>query len=299
MGTEKKTNRANLRTYFILLIAMGIAGAGYNFDVPLVVKLTGFYNISDGVLGLLLGLTTMVMAAASAPWGYWADRHRRVNLMKISIGIIFTCTFLVGACLQCGLPFRAFFIVKLLSGLGFAGVLPIAYSAVMDSVPPRQRGTAFGWISLAYAGGGAMGMLMASGCMQMELGLGATYLLSAAVEGTLLLSLFFMVEPRRGSQDEALQDAVGSGMGEYGYQIELGDLKELARKPINLLLGASAVLFNFPPAVLTIWFVTYLMRNHGLGELRATELMLVSFSGLGIGLALGGTISDLACKWKR
>ena len=268
MGTEKKTNRANLRTYFILMIAMGISGAGYNFDVPLVVKITGFYNISDGVFGLMLGLTTMVMAATSAPWGYWADRHRRVNLMKISIGIIFTCALLVGACLQCGLPFRVFFIVKLLSGLGFAGVLPIAYSAVMDSIPLRQRGTAFGWIGLAYAGGGALGMLIASGCMQINLSLGSAYLLSAAVEGTLLLALFSMKEPRRGSQDEALQDAVGLGKGEYSHHLELGDLKELMRKPINLLLCAAAVFFNFPPAVLTIWFITFLMRNHGLTGLR-------------------------------
>ena len=203
MSTEKKSNRANLRTYFLLLIAMGISGAGYNLDVPLVVKITSFYDISDSVFGLLLGLTTAVMAAASAPWGYWADRRRRANLMKIAIGTIFACMLLVGVCLQYGLPFRVFFIVKLLSGLGFAGVLPIAYSAVMDSVPLRQRGAAFGWISLAYAGGGAMGMLLASGCMEMKLSLGSTYLLSAAVEGTLLLALFFMEEPRRGAQDEA------------------------------------------------------------------------------------------------
>jgi len=31
----------------------------------------------------------------------------------------------------------------------------------------------------------------------------------------------------------------------------------------------------------------------------ATQWMLISFSGLGIGLALGGTLSDQACKWKR
>ena len=41
------------------------------------------------------------------------------------------------------------------------------------------------------------------------------------------------------------------------------------------------------------------MRNHGFTELKATQLMLISFSGLGIGLALGGTISDWAYKWKR
>jgi predicted MFS family arabinose efflux permease len=154
-------------------------------------------------------------------------------------------------------------------------------------------------MGVAFGGGGAMAMLVSSGCMQMNWSLGWTYLLGAAVGGAFFLALFAMEEPRRGAQDEALQDTVGAGKGEYGHHIELADLKALMQRPINLLLGIAMVFFQFPPAVLTIWFVTFLMRNHGLSELTATQLTLLAFAGQPVGNVLGGVIADRAYKWKR
>jgi len=299
MESEINTNHANLRTYRMLLGASAIAGAGGGFGVPLVVKITAFYNISDSDFGLMLGLATLVMAVASVPWGYWADKYRRVRLLLISMGFISGCMLTAGLCLFWHLPFWVYFTVTLLSGFGLAGIGPVSNSMFMDSVPLHQRGAAFGWMGVAFVSGGALGMLMSSGCMQLNLSLGLAYLLGAAVEGVFFLALFLLEEPIRGAQDEALHDAVGAGKGEYRYKIELPDLKALLQRPINLLLAATAVFAGFSPAVLVIWFVTFAMRNHGLTEFAATQLTLVAFAGQPIGNALGGVLADRAYRWKR
>lgn len=299
MGTEINTNQANRRTYWMLMAAMTVAGASGGFEVSLVVKITGFYGITDSAFGLMLGLTTLVLGVSSVPWGYWADKHRRVRLLIISTGFIVACMLTATLCLQWRLPFWMYFTVKLLSGFGLAGIGPISNSMVMDSVPLPKRGAAFGWFSVAFGGGGASGMLMTSGCMQLHLSLSLTYLLGAMVQGIFFLALFSVKEPCRGAQEEALHDAVGAGREEYRYTIEPQDLKMLVQRPINLLLAATALFFGFAPAVLTIWFVTFAMRNYGLSEFAATQLTLVVFAGQPIGAVLGGVLADRAYRWKR
>jgi len=299
MESEINTNHADLRTFWMLVAAMAFAGAGGGFEVPLVVKITGFYGISDSIFGLMLGLTTVVMGVASVPWGYWTDRYRRIKLLIISMGFIFACMLTLALCLQLRLPFWMFFTVNLLWGFGLAGIGPITASMAMDSVPLPQRGAAFGWFGVAFGGGGALGMLMASGCMQLHLSLALTYLLAAIVQGIFFLALFSFAEPRRGVQDEALHDALRAGQGEYNYAIEPHDLKMLVQKPINLLLAITGVFAGFTPAVLMIWFVTFAMRNHGLSELAATVLTLVAFAGQPVGSVVGGVLADRAYRWKR
>ena len=72
----------------MLLASIVMAGAGLSFESPLVVKITGFYQITDSDFGFLLALTTLLIAVASAPWGYWADKYQRIRLILVSQGII-------------------------------------------------------------------------------------------------------------------------------------------------------------------------------------------------------------------
>jgi len=294
MPSEPVADRSDRHTLLALLVAIVLAGAVLSFDTPLVVKLTEFYRISDSDFGLLLGLTTAVMAAASGLWGYWADKYPRLRLILVSEVIIAVSMVVAGLCLQWRLPYAVFFAVKLASGFGLAGVGPVAQSAIMDTVPLPQRGAAFGRVGVAWVVGGAAGMLLPSVCMQVKLGLGWTYLLGAAGTVLFIATLFLVAEPRRGAQDQALKDTVGAGTAEYRRHIHFSDLKPLLTRPANLLIMAATVFFQFPPQVLAVWFVTFLMRNHGLNEFIATQAMFLAFLGQPFGNVLGGYWTDRA-----
>ncbi len=282
-----------------LLAAIVSAGAGISYETALVVKITAFYSVTDRAFGVLLGVTTLVMALAAGPWGFWADRHARVRLIKLAQGIAAASMLAAGLGLELRLPYGFFFAVKLLSGIGLGGIGLVATSAVMDTVPREKRGAAFGWAGVSWVAGGAIGLLMPSVCMLLKLSLGVTYFLGGGVGFLFLAALFFVEEPRRGAQDEALRDSVGAGKAEYDYRIRFSDLKMLLLKPANLILLMAVLLFQFPAQVLVVWFVTFLMRNHGLNEFIATQLMFLAFLGQPFGNAFGGAWTDRAFQWKR
>ncbi len=299
MSSETDKSKADRRALLMLLASIVMAGAGLSFESPLVVKITGFYQITDSDFGFLLALTTLLIAVASAPWGYWADKYRRIRLILVSQGIIAASMLLAGFCLHWKLPYAVFFVVKLMSGIGFAGIGPVATSAVIDTVSLPKRGAAFGWVGVGWVMGSALGMFVPSICMALKLSLGITYLLFAAICLAFTVVLIFVEEPRRGAQDEALKDSVGAGKAEYVHHIRFADLKALLSRPANILLVIAQAFFQFPNQVLTIWFITFLMRNHSLSELIATQFMFLAFLGMPFGNAFGGAWTDRAYRWKR
>jgi len=299
MPSDVNTGKSDIRALLMLLASIYMAGAALSFDTPLVVKITAFYGITDSDFGFLLALTTFVIAISSAPWGYLADKYQRVKLIRISQGIIAVSMLLAGICLQWKLPYPVFFAVKLLSGVGLASAGSVSTSAVMDTVPLSKRGAAFGWVGVGWVLGGAGGMLMPSVCMLLKLSLGVTFLIGAAPGIAFTAALFFVKEPKRGAQDEALKDLVGTGKAEYTHHIQFSDIKTLLSRPTNILLMFAVMFFQFPGQVLAVWFVTFLMRNHGLDEFAATMLMFLAFVGQPFGNAIGGAWTDRAYRWKR
>jgi len=299
MSPQPNPEKADTRGLLILLAAIYMAGAGISFEVPLVVKITGFYKITDSEFGLLLGLTTLIGAVSGMPWGYWADKYRRIRLIIISQAIISACIIISGLCLALQLPYPVFFAVQLFSGVGLAGIGPVATSAVIDTVPLEKRGAAFGWVGVAWVVGGAGGMLVPALCMLLKLGLGATFLIMGSSTLIFLAALFFVEEPKRGSQDQALKEYMAGEGVDYTHHIQFSDLKVLLKKPVNILLVFAMLFFQFPQQVISVWFVTFLMRNHNLSEFIATQFMFLAFLGMPFGNALGGAWTDAAFKKKR
>ena len=299
---KRVTPKAGISMRYTLLMILGSIfynSSAINFEAPLIVKLTHLYRISDSDLGLLLGLTTAIMAAGGIPWGYWADKYPRNRLLSLSMAITALSMFTSAMGLYLQLPYAVYFVFKLLAGLGLAGVGPIALSAIMDTIPAQKRAAAMGWVGVAFAVGAGSGMFLGSICMRLGLGLGFAYLLSAVLGFFFSLWPLLAREPRRGSQDEALKDAFVTGREEYRHHITLTDFRVIFSKPINLQLLALTIFIQFPIQVIGIWFVTSLMRQHGLNELNATILMIVVCLGQPVGNILGGLWADRAYRTRR
>lgn len=297
-NSHKEWEKSDRRALSMLLASIFMTGAALSYDAPLIVKITGFYGIADADYGFLLGITTFVFAIASAPWGYWADKYPRIKLILISQAIIAAGMAAIAICFLFNLPYRVFFVIRVLSGIGLAGVGSVAASAVMDTVPLSKRGAVFGWVGIGWVLGGAGGMLLPSVCMLLKISLGVTFLI-AAINGVIFtILLFFVKEPRRGAHDEALQKSVGEGAA-YTHTIKLSDLKSILWRPMSALLILAMIFFQFPPQVLAIWFITFLQRNHNLSEFIATQIMFLAFIGQPIGNGVGGALTDWAFRKKR
>lgn len=293
------SERSMRDTLFMLLGSIGYISAMISFEAPLVVKLTQFFAITDSDLGLLLALTTAIMAVVGLPWGYAADKFPRNRLLCLSLAITTLSMFSSALCLYMRLPYAVYFALKLLAGFGLAGVSPIAMSAVMDTVPAPKRAVAMGWVGVAFAVGAGAGMFLGSICMRLGLSLGFAYLLGALLGLGFCLWPLAVSEPRRGCQDEALQAALATGAAEYAHSITPRDIKVILSKPFNLWMFLITVFIQFPIQMISIWLVTSLMRQHGLNELNATLLMTIVCIGQPFGYILGGAWADRAYRRRR
>jgi MFS family permease len=285
---------ADRRARLALLAAIVLAATGMSYETPLVVKITQWYGISDADFGWIQGLGTLVVAVIGLFWGYGADRRPRLRLILMAELLILLSMLLSAACLHFHLPYAFFAAVRIGAGLGLGGIGPIATSAVMDTVKYEQRGAAFGWVGVAWVAGGVVGMLAPAVCLRMGLTLGAIYLVGAVIALGFISALIFVKEPRRGAYDHALRDTVGAGKAEYQYRISRSDLVTLLSRPFNLLLIPAMIFLQFPAQVLIIWFITFLIRNHGISEAPATALLFLSFAGQPFGNAFGGAWTDRA-----
>lgn len=108
--------------------------------LPLYLKEIGL--VAESRIGLLQGLSALVMALAMIPFGSFADR--RGERLPIASGcLLWALSSLV---LWLGHSLPAFALAFLLSGLAGAAFQPAMQSLVSKAVPERLRGLAFGFL---------------------------------------------------------------------------------------------------------------------------------------------------------
>jgi len=131
--------------YFISYIDRTVIGL-------LVEPIKADLNLSDGQMGLLLGLAFGIFyATMGLPLGWLADRTRRVKLVSCAIALW------SGATALCGLAgnYLQLFLLRMSVGVGEAALSPCTMSMVADSFPKEKRGKAIAVYSTALSLGTA------------------------------------------------------------------------------------------------------------------------------------------------
>ena len=130
--------------------------------VLMVLPLLPYYAEAMDASGTAIGLMTSVFAAAqlvAAPfWGRVSDRFGRrpailAGLVASALGYVFFA--LAGALWM-------LFATRLLQGFG-AGTIGVVQAYVGDSVEPKQRAKALGWLTAAGSAGVTLGPVLGSG----------------------------------------------------------------------------------------------------------------------------------------
>ena len=119
------------------------------------------FHITDFEAGLLATAFTLVYAMAALPFGLWADRGIRKNVVAVGVGLWSLATLLTGAAAN----FLSLFMARAAVGVGEAGYYPAGTSLLVDYFPKEKRAWMLGvWnvgASLGVAVGFATGGVIA------------------------------------------------------------------------------------------------------------------------------------------
>lgn len=233
-------------------------------------------GLSDGQIGLVLGLQTMAFAVGALFGGRLGDRFGRRRVFTWSMVV-----YAVGAALfaVAGGP-TPLITGAVVVGLAIGADLPVSLAMINEQAPEGKRATLVVFSSVLWNIGIAVTMLLSA----VLSGLGATggrvlfgYLVVVAL---VVLGLRWTM--RESAEWQAARQAV-----EVGEAVRFRDLAQLVRPPLLIGLLATGLYY-------AMWnvgantmgqFGSFLYVNVGGGDVATYSL--VSTIGLGIGLAAG------------
>jgi MFS family permease len=237
------------------------------------------FHLSDTLVGLIGTSFLLVYAVCALPFGYWADRGIRRNIVGIGVAIWSVATVLSGLVGN----FAQLFLTRAAVGVGEASYYPAGTSLMADYFPKETRGRAMSYwgagaavgIAIGFAGGGYIGQHFGW----------RTAFFATAVPGLIFALLAFSIrEPLRGAVE-----ARGPQVKE-AFDSSWRAFLDLMRIPtVRWTILAQTVLF-FVLAANAYWLPINLNRRFQ---------MDVSTAGLlsGVVLVLGGLIGTLLGGW--
>jgi len=188
-----------IRLLAVLALINFVNFAARQVFVPLIPLLRGHLQVTDAQLGSLQTFLLIVLAVASIPFGFLADRFSRKAI--IAVGILFwsVATFAGGLASS----FIFFLIARAVVGLGEAAYAPAAQSMISGAFPQERRAIAQAIFATGMLLGGACGHVL-GGILGPRYGWQIA-LFVVAFAGILPgIALFGIEEPPRGPRSEVV-----------------------------------------------------------------------------------------------
>ena len=238
-------------------------------NLTLIAKDFGMIDVKDQYLGGLIPLVFWLLGGAVALFiGYCTD--------LISRKYLFVLVVIVGEipCLLSGFAdtYMEFFIMRVLTGIGIGGIIPLTYSLLGDLYSANERIKVVTLIGLASGMGIAVGQLTA-GMMGDSFGWRLPFIVFA-IPNFILAVIFILTveEPDRGQMDRNVQS----------FRIsDFKDFSSLFKIKTNLLVFLQGIFGTIPWGVFSIFIIDYFVVEKG--YLRPTATLIITIVG---GMAL-------------
>ena len=280
--------RSGYRTY-VLVVMVGINFLNY-FDryigTAVGPAIQDEFHLNDSQIGFLASAFLLVYAIAALPFGAWADRGVRKNVIALGVGIWSLATFATGFARSYG----QLIATRALVGIGEASYYPAGTSLLSDHFPRAARGRALA----VWSGGTALGIaagFVGGAQIAGRYGWRAAFFV-AGVPGILFALLAYLLrEPLRGSAEERGPQVRRSA------DLSRGAFLGLLRIPtLRACIAAETVLFIVLAS--TAYFLPiYVHRRFALSVAAAGTLAGGTIVvGLLAGSIVGGIVGDRLCR---
>src|SRR5208283_3767971 len=224
---------------------------------PLVPLLRQHFGVSDAQLGSLQWVLLVVLAIASIPSGYLADRFDEPKI--IAAGVLFWSLAAIGS--GFAPTFAVLFFARGLVGIGEAAYAPAAQSLISASFSRRNRALAQSVFASGMILGGVSG-----------LALGGIIGVVGIIPG---LSALTLKEPPRRPRSETVS------------------FRELLHVPAFVAMIAAGICITFSSVSFVTWGIDYAMnyKNFSLKEAALSLAIIALFSSV-LGALSGGYFAD-------
>ncbi len=241
---------------------------------PLVPLLRQHFGVSDAQLGSLQFVLLVILALASIPSGYLADRFDEPKI--IAAGILFWSV----AAISSGLAptFAFLFVVRGLVGIGEAAYAPAAQSLISDSFSREHRALAQSIFASGMILGGVCGLAL-GGIMGARHGWQHTFIVFGALGIIPGLSALKLKQPPRRPRSEVVP------------------VKELLRVPAFVAMIVAGICVTFSSVSFVTWGIDYASSYKGFSLREAAlSLGIIALLSLLLGALTGGYVADLLQK---
>ena len=268
------------------MLLLFISTACANMLIPSYATIQEEFNISESLIAIPDAFFVLVSALFALVWGYYTDR---INRSKVIMAGAFSWTF--------GMMLTAFsnsffmlIISRVASGAGLGCVLPVGYSIISDSIPPKERSGWFGTLAIlsSLSNGAGQGLSSFIGPI---LSWRFPFILLSGISIFVIIILFFVKIPQRGASEDELLELIELDL-EYSYRISKKDLIKIVKQKSNRYLIIQGF-FAIIPGTILVYFTTSMLSFQYFYQIP-TEIRLQTstiFAGMvGIGYILGNSI---------
>ena len=236
----------------------------------LIPLLRNLLNVSDAQLGSLQTRLLVVLAIASIPFGFLADRYSRKAIIALGIFFWSAATFAGGFAGS----FMALLVARSFVGLGEAAYAPAAQSMISGAFPQERRAFAQAIFALGMLLGGAFGQEI-GGIVGVRYGW-QTALFVVAIAGVFpAIALFWIQEPPRGPRSEVVP------------------LAKILSVPAFLSMIAGGICITFASVSIIAWAIDFAVNYKSFTVREASvTLSIIGLASAIVGVLCGGFVAD-------
>jgi AAHS family 4-hydroxybenzoate transporter-like MFS transporter len=240
-------------------------------------KITAALSISADAWGIILSTNPIGLIAGGVGVGYLADRIGRRNALIAAMGLMTLGTLATTFANN----FSQVLVCRLVTGISFGGVIPVAVALVSESLPPRLRASTVAFVFLGQAGGGLLAALIVKIPAPDAPWQTSVYYVTAGCALVMLLLASLLPESPRYL------------LVRGGRRNRLRDLFKEGRARGNTLLWLTFIGVCAPVSFFTTW-LTSMITTAG----KANEVGVNGIAWYSAGAMLGGLVLPLfARRW--
>jgi MFS family permease len=237
---------------------------------PLVPLLRQHFNVSDTQLGSLQWVLLVILALASIPSGYLADRFNEPRI--IATGVLFWSV----AAITSGLAptFTFLFVARGLVGIGEAAYAPAAQSLISDSFSRENRALAQSIFAAGMILGGVSGLAL-GGIMGERHGWQHAFIIVGLLGVLPGLTAFKLKEPPRRPRSEVVP------------------VMKLLRVPAFIAMIAAGICITFSSVSFVTWGIDYAKTYKDFSTKEASlSLAIIALFSSVLGAISAGYFAD-------